>query len=258
MIQSIYKGIEIEMEMHQEMQKGYWRCDYTLIKHPQRTITIHHGTEEFPSMELAREYALHDARVAIDQASGMKGTETVSETNSVVAIYKTHTQAEEAVKELQKSGFDMKKMSIVGKDYHTDEHVVGYYNTGDRMKYWGKLGAFWGGIWGMLFGAAFFVIPGLGPILVAGPLVAWIVGALEGAVVVGGLSALGAGLYSIGIPKDSVVKYETALKSDKFLLLAHGTVDEVAKARDILQTTQPVEVTVHAAKREELAGVSGR
>ena len=179
------------------------------------------------------------------------------ETNSIVAIYGTHSQAEEAVKELQRSGFDMKNMSIVGKDYHTDEHVVGYYNLGDRMKYWGKQGAFWGGIWGMLFGAAFFVIPGLGPILVAGPLVAWIVGALEGAVVVGGLSALGAGLYSIGIPKDSVVKYEAALKSDKFLLLAHGTADEVAKARDILQTTQATEVAVHAPQPGQLAE-SGR
>ena len=182
----------------------------------------------------------------------------MSEVNSVVAIYGTHTQAEEAVKELQKSGYDMKQMSIVGKDYHTDEHVVGYYNAGDRMKYWGKQGAFWGGLWGMLFGAAFFVIPGLGPILVAGPLVAWIIGALEGAVVVGGLSALGAGLYSIGIPKNSVVEYETALKSDKFLLLAHGTTDEVTKARDILQTTRPVQVTLHMAERDQLAGVSGR
>ena len=60
---------------------------------------------------------------------------------------------------------------------------MGLYNTGDRMKHWGKLGAFWGGLWGMLFGAAFFVIPGLGPVLAAGPVVAWIVGALEGAVV---------------------------------------------------------------------------
>ena len=180
------------------------------------------------------------------------------ETNSVVAIYETHSQAEEAVKELQGSGFDMKKMSIVGKDYHTDEHVVGYYNAGDRMKYWGKQGAFWGGIWGMLFGAAFFAIPGIGPVLVAGPLVAWIIGALEGAVVVGGLSVLGAGLYSIGIPKNSVVKYELALKSDKFLLLAHGTTDEVAKARDIMQTTHPVEVAVHAAERGQLAGGGGR
>jgi uncharacterized membrane protein len=177
----------------------------------------------------------------------------MSETNSVVAIYQSHSQAEEAVKELQRAGFDMKKMSIVGKDYHTDEHVVGYYNAGDRMKYWGAQGAFWGGIWGMLFGAAFFAIPGIGPVLVAGPLVAWIIGALEGAAVVGGLSALGAGLYSIGIPKNSVVKYELALKSDKFLLLAHGTAEEVAKARDIMQTTHPVEVTVHAREHEQLA-----
>jgi hypothetical protein len=94
--------------------------------------------------------------------------------------------------------------------------------------------------------------------LVAGPLVAWIIGALEGAVVVGGLSALGAGLYSMGIPKDSVVKYEFALKSDKFLLLAHGTTEEVAKAKDIMQTTNPVEVGVHAMKQGQLVGGGGR
>ena len=81
----------------------------------------------------------------------------MSKQNSVVAIFESHNQAEDAVRELQKSGFDMKKLSIVGKDYHTDEHVVGYYNTGDRMMYWGKLGAFWGGLWGMLFGSAFFL-----------------------------------------------------------------------------------------------------
>ena len=125
-----------------------------------------------------------------------------SDKNSVVAIFESHGQAEDAIRELQKNGFDMKKLSIVGKDYHTEEHVVGYYNTGDRMKYWGKLGAFWGGFWGLLFGSAFFWIPGIGQILVAGPLVMWIVGALEGAVVTGGITALGAGLYSIGIPKN--------------------------------------------------------
>jgi uncharacterized membrane protein len=168
--------------------------------------------------------------------------------NSVVAIYDTHSQAEEAVRNLQKSGFDMKKLSIVGKDYHSEEHVTGYYNTGDRMKYWGKVGAVWGGIWGLLFGAAFFAVPGIGPVLVAGPLVAWIVGALEGAVVMGGLSAVGAGLYSIGIPKDSVMKYESALKADKFILLAHGTAAEVAKARDIIQTTHPAELALHGTE----------
>ncbi|MFZ0888129.1 MAG: general stress protein [Candidatus Binataceae bacterium] len=177
----------------------------------------------------------------------------MSKTNSVVAIYDTHTQAEEAVKNLQKSGFDMKKLSIVGKDYHSEEDVTGYYNTGDRMKYWGKLGAgwgaFWGLLWGLLFGAGFFAIPGIGPVLVAGPLVGWIVAGLEGAVVVGGLSAVGAGLYSIGIPKDSILKYESALKSDKFILLAHGTAAEVSKAKDIIQTTRPADLAVHGTER---------
>lgn len=72
----------------------------------------------------------------------------MNKNNFVVAIYPSHTTAEAAIKELQQSGFDMKKLSIVGRDYHTDELVVGYYNTGDRMKAWGKTGAFWGGLWG--------------------------------------------------------------------------------------------------------------
>ena len=176
----------------------------------------------------------------------------MTDTSAVIAIYETHSGAENAVKELQRSGFDMKKLSVVGKDFHTDQQVVGYYNAGDRMKYWGKMGAFWGGLWGLLFGAAFFWVPGVGPLLIAGPLAAWIVGALEGAIAVGGLSALGAGLYSIGIPKNSVLKYETAIKADKFLLVAHGTAAEAAKARDILNTTGPSELnqqTLEAAKQ---------
>src|ERR1039458_4500561 len=172
----------------------------------------------------------------------------MSEKNAVVAVYETHEGAEAALKDLQRAGIDMRILSIVGKNSHTDEQVVGDYNTGDRMKYWGKVGAFWGGFWGLLFGSAFFMIPGLGPILAAGPVVAWIVAALEGAVEVGVLGALGAGLYSIGIPKDSIVKYETALKTDQFLLIAHGTAAEVVKAKDIIETTHPAYYTLHEAE----------
>jgi hypothetical protein len=168
--------------------------------------------------------------------------------NSVIAIYPQHSDAELAIKELQRGGVDMHKLSIVGKGYHTDEQVIGYYNAGDRMKYWGKVGAFWGGFWGILFGSALFVIPGLGPILVAGPLVALIVAGLEGAVEVGALGALGAGLYSIGIPKDSVVKYETALKTDQFLVIAHGTAAEVANAQKIMESTHPLYCTLHVTE----------
>lgn len=180
----------------------------------------------------------------------------MSEHNAVVAIYNTHTEAEAAIKELQRAAFNITKLSIVGKDYHTDEHVVGYYNTGDRMKYWGTLGAFWGSLWGMLLGAGFFAIPGIGPVLVAGPLLGWVLGALEGAVVTGGMTALGAGLYSLGIPKDSVLKYEMALKSNKFILVAHGTADEAAQARKILHTTQPHALDTHTTVAEEAGTVA--
>jgi hypothetical protein len=173
----------------------------------------------------------------------------MSKQNSTIAVFNDHTSAESAVKTLQQAGFDIKKLSLLGRDYHSDEHVVGYYNTGDRMKYWGKLGAFWGGLWGLLFGSALFLIPGIGPIVVGGPIVAWIIGALEGAAVVGGLSAVGAALYSIGIPKDSVLKYETCLKANKFLLVVHGTVEEVGRASSILQGTDATETTVHTVEK---------
>jgi uncharacterized membrane protein len=193
---------------------------------------------------------LRDSRI-----NKRKREQRMSEQNAVVAVYSSHAGAEEAVRELQRRGIDMRTLSIIGRDTHSDEHVVGYYNTGDRMKYWGKTGAFWGGIWGLLLGSAFFAIPGVGPVLVAGPLVGWIVGALEGAAVVGGLSAIGAGLYSIGIPKDSVVEYELAVKTDKFLLVAHGTAADVAKAKEILDSTSPLSATTY---EEEMAGVAAR
>jgi hypothetical protein len=170
----------------------------------------------------------------------------MSVTNSVVAIYNTHEQAEGAIKELQVAGVDMHSISLVSRGAHTDEHVIGYYNAGDRMKYWGKVGAFWGGFWGLLFGSAFFAIPGLGPILVAGPLVGWIVSALEGAVLVGGVSVVGAALVSIGIPMDSVIKYEVALKADKFLLVIQGTPDEISNAHKVLMGTEHHHCGLHS------------
>src|SRR5689334_10147747 len=117
-----------------------------------------------------------------NEAAGARPNKASAENTAVVGIYSSHTEAEASIKELQRSGFDMTKLSIVGKDYQTEEHVIGYYNTGDRMKVWGKRGAFWGGFWGLLFGSALFFVPGIGPLIVFGPLVAWIVGALEGAV----------------------------------------------------------------------------
>ena len=171
----------------------------------------------------------------------------MSTKNSCVAVYTKHQDAEQAIKDLERDGFDMKKLSIVGKGYQTEEHAIGYYNTGDRVKFWGKLGAFWGGLWGLLFGSAFFWIPGVGPLAVGGALVSTLVGGVEGAALTGGLTALGAALFSIGIPKNSIVKYEEAIRMDKFLLIVHGNHEEVTRASDILGVNKEAEVSVHIA-----------
>ena len=66
-----------------------------------------------------------------------------SKENSVVAVFPTHSDAENAVNLLTKGKFNIKKLAIVGQGYHTEDQVTGYYTTGDRMKHWGKYGAFW-------------------------------------------------------------------------------------------------------------------
>lgn len=175
--------------------------------------------------------------------------------NSLVAMFDKHTQAEDAVRDLQNAGFNMTALSIIGKGYHTEEDVVGYYTAGDRMKAWGANGAFWGGIWGLLFGSAFFLIPGIGPLVAAGPIVACIVAALEGAAVVGGLSAVGAGLFSIGVPKKSILKYETSLKAGQFMLVVHGSADEVTRAKEILATSGAADTQLHLFNAPVLAMV---
>jgi hypothetical protein len=167
--------------------------------------------------------------------------------NSIIGTFDTHVQAEEAIKELEKSGFDMGKLSIVGKGYHSEEHPVGFYTTGDRMKTWGGIGAFWGGLWGLLLGAAFFWVPGLGPLAVAGPFVGLLVSGLEGAAFVGGLGVLGAALASLGVPRKSILKYETQLRANKYLLIAHGGADEIERARTIMERSKAIETEMVSA-----------
>jgi hypothetical protein len=169
----------------------------------------------------------------------------MAETNTVVAVFPDHQAADSAVKKLADAGFDIKHLSVIGKGYHTDEKVEGFYNAGDRVKFWGSRGAFWGALWGWLVGALFITVPAVGGVVVLGYLAGIVLSAIEGAVVVGGLSALGAALYSIGIPKNSVIAYETALKADQFLVMVHGSAEEAARAKAILETLKPSSVDMH-------------
>jgi uncharacterized membrane protein len=168
--------------------------------------------------------------------------------NAVIAMYRSHDDAEKAVKDLQASGFDMKKLSIIGKDFHVEESPVGFYNLGDRMAFWGKRGAFWGSLWGILFGSALFVIPIVGHVIVLGPLVATLVSGLEGAAFGGSVGVIGGALVGAGIPKDSVMKYEERVAAGEFLILAHGTSSEIERAKGMLQRAGASSVEAHAAR----------
>jgi hypothetical protein len=176
--------------------------------------------------------------------------------DATIGIFADHTAAEAAVKKLAQAGFDMKTLSVVGQGFHTEEKVVGFYNTGDRIKFWGTRGAFWGGFWGLFFSGAVIATPVFDPVIVLGYLAAAVMSAVEG-IVVGGLSALGAALFSIGIPKDSVINYEAAVKADNFLVMAHGATADMARAKAILGTANASRVDTHGgAKVPELVGQS--
>ena len=152
---------------------------------------------------------------------------TMTRTDIAVAVYDCHTRAEAAVTALRRAGFNMKKISIIGRDYHIEEHVVGLLNAGDQAKIFDKLGAFWGGLMGVLSGSAMMFLPGVGHVIVLGPLAAgrgWV------------LHVAGA-LMAVGIPKDSVLRYEAALKADKFMLVVHGGVQEIKRAQELLKTS---------------------
>ena len=174
----------------------------------------------------------------------------MEQADAVIAVFADHQAAETAIKKLTTAGFDMKNLSVVGKGYHTEEKVVGFYSAGDRVKFWGTRGVFWGGLWGLFFGGLFLTVPVVGHVVVLGYLAAVAIGAVENAAVVGGLSAIGAALYSLGVPKDSVIQYEAAVKADGFLVMAHGPAAEMARAKEVLRTANPSSLDLHAGAHD--------
>jgi hypothetical protein len=165
--------------------------------------------------------------------------------NTVIAVFADHEAAENAVKSLAMAGFEMKDLSVVGKGFHTEEKVVGFYTDGERIRLWGVRGVFWGGLWGVFYGGLFMSLPLIGPVVVLGYLATIAVSAAESAIIVGGAGAIAAALYGIGVPKDSVVQYENAVKNDGFLVMAHSAADETTRAKGILATTNPSQLDLH-------------
>lgn len=128
--------------------------------------------------------------------------------NATVAIYENPAHAQTAVVRCQESGLDLRKLSVAGRECHTD--------------------------WSTLPDWAYFDLPGLGPVLVAGPLAGWIVAAVKNEAIFGGLSAFGAALYNINITRHGISACEAALRADKLLVVACGACDEIARIKGIL------------------------
>ena len=162
--------------------------------------------------------------------------------HTIVGSFPSHAEAERVVLELQKEGFDLQKLSIIGKDYQTAEQVRGFLTWKDTAQagaagggYWGR---FVGGLFGILAGAGMLFIPGMAPIVVAGPIVGLLAGWLEGTLI-GGVSGAAVGglagaLGGLGIPKHEVLKYETKIQAGEFMLLITGSDEDVSQVKQLL------------------------
>jgi hypothetical protein len=158
------------------------------------------------------------------------------ERNATVAVYGDLEQAENAVRTLEHAGFDMTALSIIASGMTEERHIIGFDTPAVREARWAR----WGALWGALF-AAFILLPGVGGVAVGGYLVYVLLTAALGA----GAGALTAALSSVGVPADAVIRYETALRADKQLLIAHGTTSTIEHARGILAGTNAESIEVH-------------
>jgi hypothetical protein len=172
-------------------------------------------------------------QVLSERRKRANGESLVSSEDSVARVYDRQEEVRSVVARLQAADFDMRKVSVVGKEDLGSQQVFGCYRDGAGMKYLGKSEKFWGPLWEVLCGWAFFSVPGIGPVLVAGPLAGWMVATLSNAVIFGGLTALGTGLYSIGIPQAEVFLCEGAVREGRYMVLAHGTASAIRTAREI-------------------------
>ncbi len=163
-------------------------------------------------------------------------------THTIVGDFPNHVEAERAVLELQKKGFDIQKLSIIGKDYQTTEQVRGFLTWKDTAKAGAAGGGYWGsfvgGLFGILAGAGVLFIPGMAPLVIAGPITGVLAGWLEGTLVGGaGAAAVGGlagALSGLGIPKHEVLKYENKIQAGEFMLLVTSTDEDVSQAKQML------------------------
>jgi hypothetical protein len=169
----------------------------------------------------------------------------MSQESSVVGVYTHLDEAENAVRKLGEGGFPIQHVSIIAQDLGSEKKIHGFVTACDVAKSSARTGAWVGGIFGLLVGAAFLWVPGVGPLVVAGSMASVLLGGLEGAVAGATSAGLLGWLMSLGISKQHILKYEQHVKAGKYLVIAHGSPDDAAKAKQVLTATKPAELDVH-------------
>ena len=202
--------------------------------------TIVHGTS-------AENQALSGPQHVTPPCLPLMATESVQ---SVVGIYNTMAQAEEAVHTLDHAGFPVKHISIVTQNLVSDRTMHGYIMPGDDLTPRGAAAGAWlGGLCSVLIGAAFLWGPGFGPLLVLGRLAALLLAGVEGACVGAATGGLLGALVSWGIAEEHIVDYAQQVQGGKHLVIAYGTAADVAQAHAILQDTHAGAMDLHASTR---------
>ncbi|WP_291287489.1 hypothetical protein [Flavobacterium sp.] len=160
-----------------------------------------------------------------------------------VANYKTQQQAEDAIKKLKKSGYDITKLSIIGKDCYTEQNVLGYFNIYDKMEKWSTTGLLAIGLCGLLFGLLFiFNLTASLPYFRI-PIIYACVTILLGATLP---------LIGMGFSKNKTIKYKTEVKARKYVLFAQETNASIEIMRTILNIHVPKENSIEEKESRTL------
>jgi hypothetical protein len=166
---------------------------------------------------------------------------------AVVATYRSHTDAEAAVRLLAAGGLPITHISIIGRQFETHEDIQGFYRPADAALAGAGTGAWFGGFFGLMVGAmGFFVFPVVGALMVMGPIAGLIAGAIGGA----GVGALINGLIAAGVPRDQALKYQDRLQAGEYVVVVHGGAGESTRAHEILEGTAPTHLQAHVAATE--------
>ena len=165
--------------------------------------------------------------------------------SSVVAVYPDHPAAERTVRQLYEAGFAIGDISIVGRDFQETDRPYGFVSRSDYAEAGLETGAWFGGLFGFFIGAGFLIFPGLGFVVVAGPIAAAFLAGIEGGLTGTALCGLAGALIGWNVPKDRALKYETEVKGGKFLVFVRLNPEAVARARNLLDTRGPEHIDVY-------------